>query len=283
MSSSDWSLVFFTFIGQFSVGVTLILLIVNFLKFKFNTNPWHKISKIALFVATVSIGVALLISFLHLSAPLSSIFALSNLKSSWLSREILMVSVYGAAILITTAYRIWQKGIGKLLGIFLTISTIFGILMVFTMGKLYILPTVPAWNTPVTLISFYLNTVILGTSFMLLIAEYHLKNEAPVKLEKVLLFLIIIACGIKLATNTISWGAQPYYSIGFYNNQIPSLLRSFSWFWVFGLGLLIRKIFPQPHDKPLGIKIYVIAFVFFVIAEFAARVIFYWSYFRVGV
>ncbi|MFO8020978.1 MAG: DmsC/YnfH family molybdoenzyme membrane anchor subunit [Perlabentimonas sp.] len=283
MSSSDWSLVFFTFIGQFSVGVALTLLMITFLKFKFNTNPWHKISKIALFVATVSIGVALLISFLHLSAPLSSIFALSNLKSSWLSREILMVSVYGATILATTAYWIWQKGNGKLFGIFLSISTIFGIMMVFTMGKLYMLPTVPAWNTPITLISFYVNTVILGTSFMLLIAEYHLKNETPVKLEKVLLFLIIIACGIKLATNAISWGAQPNDSIGFYNKQVPSLLRALSWFWVLGLGLLIRKIFPQPHDKPVGIRIYAIAFVFFVIAEFAARVIFYWSYFRVGV
>src|SRR6056297_1128586 len=107
MNSSEWSLLFFTLTGQFSVGITLAL----FLFYSFNKNSNQLKSTLilpnGLIIASLSIIIALFISFLHLSSPLSSIYALSNLKNSWLSWEIFMVSAYAMVIVLVTLYE-WK-------------------------------------------------------------------------------------------------------------------------------------------------------------------------------
>lgn len=283
MNSSDWSLLFFTLIGQFSAGaVTALLLFAIFSKSQPNTSTIKFFSN-TLLVATITILVALLISFLHLSAPLSSVFAISNIKSSWLSREILMVSVYAAAIFATTVYWQWFRGKGIFIRPLLLVSASLGLGMVYTMGKIYMIPTVPIWNTPATLVAFFANTLILGFSFALMMMHLSFPNELFQKLEKTFLYLIILVLAIKVIVGSIHWVGDLEESVGFASRSIPGIWQALSWGWLIALGLIIRKVFPHPQDKPGGKGIYIVAFAFFLIAEFAARVIFYSSYFRVGV
>ena len=95
MRNQDWSLVLFTTLSQLSVGIILCFTLLGYsgtdlglvfamgLSFK---NP--------VFLALVFIGVATLISFLHLGKPSNAPRALNNLSGSWLSREILAIGVY---------------------------------------------------------------------------------------------------------------------------------------------------------------------------------------------
>jgi len=282
MHSSEWSLLFFTLIGQFSAGLTTALLIYTIITPRRNDNAQASFLKVGLLVATGAIGIALIISFLHLSAPLSSVFALTNLKSSWLSREILMVSAYAASIFATTLYWLFCKGKRSLLIPLLAISSLLGLTMVLTMAMLYMIETIPVWNTPGTLIAFYVNTILLGSSFASVLFYNSHKDNLDKNVERVFVFVIITILAVKFISGLVGWDTTTNENIAFAGGMYHPIWDALSWAWLLGLGMLIRRVFPNPRDSDTGIRFYLLAFVFFVIAEFAARVIFYSSYFRIG-
>lgn len=282
MHSSEWSLLFFTLIGQFSAGLTTAMLVYATINRQHNDEEQAGFFNIGLLIATGTIGVALIISFLHLSAPLSSVFALTNLKSSWLSREILMVSAYAASIFGTTMYRIFSKEKKCLMIPLLAISSVLGLTMVLTMAKLYMIETIPLWNTPGTLIAFYINTFLLGSSFALLLLHHSHKGKFERNIEIVLVFTIIGILAVKFISGLVGWDTTSNQNVAFTGGEYHPIWDALSWAWLLGLGMLIRRVFPNPRDADTGIRLYLLAFVFFVIAEFAARVIFYSSFYRVG-
>lgn len=282
MHSSEWSLLFFTLIGQFSAGLTTALLIYTIITPKRDDNAQASFLKVGLLVATGAIGIALIISFLHLSAPLSSVFALTNLKSSWLSREILMVSAYAASIFATTLYWLFCKGKRSLLIPLLAISSLLGLTMVLTMAKLYMIETIPVWNTPGTLIAFYVNTILLGSSFASVLFYNSHKDNLDKNVERVFVFVIITILAVKFISGLVGWDTTTNENIAFAGGMYHPIWDALSWAWLLGLGMLIRRVFPNPRDSDTGIRLYLLAFVFFVIAEFAARVIFYSSFYRIG-
>ncbi|NHB68262.1 dimethyl sulfoxide reductase anchor subunit family protein [Perlabentimonas gracilis] len=282
MHSSEWSLLFFTLIGQFSAGLTTALLIYTIITPKRDDNAQASFLKVGLLVATGAIGIALIISFLHLSAPLSSVFALTNLKSSWLSREILMVSAYAASVFATTLYWLFCKGKRSFLIPLLAISSLLGLTMVLTMAKLYMIETIPVWNTPGTLIAFYVNTILLGSSFASVLFYNSHKDNLDKNVERVFVFVIITILAVKFISGLVGWDTTTNENIAFAGRMYHPIWNALSWAWLLGLGMLIRRVFPNPRDSDTGIRLYLLAFVFFVIAEFAARIIFYSSYFRIG-
>jgi len=282
MHSSEWSLLFFTLIGQFSAGLTTALLIYTIITPRRNDNAQASFLKVGLLVATGAIGIALIISFLHLSAPLSSVFALTNLKSSWLSREILMVSAYAASIFATTLYWLFCKGKRSLLIPLLAISSLLGLTMVLTMAMLYMIETIPVWNTPGTQIAFYVNTILLGSSFASVLFYNSHKDNLDKNVERVFVFVIITILAVKFISGLVGWDTTTNENIAFAGGMYHPIWDALSWAWLLGLGMLIRRVFPNPRDSDTGIRLYLLAFVFFVIAEFAARIIFYSSYYRVG-
>jgi DMSO reductase anchor subunit len=279
MNSSEWSLLLFTLIGQFSAGLTTAVFIFSIIDQQKEDKYYLRL----LYISTVAIAIALIISFLHLSAPLASVFSLSNLKNSWLSREILMVSLYAAAVFSTTGYWQFGKNDKKLFKPLLFLSAIIGLAMVLTMGKLYMVETIPVWNTPSTLIAFYVNTFLLGSSFLLLYLKNAFNKTIHHRTERFFLLIITSVLALKFITGLVNWGTEINDSIGFGSRDISSFWHGISWVWLLGLGILIRKIYPQPMDKKISKYVYHWAFVFFVLAEFAARFIFYSSYFRVGI
>ena len=107
MRNQDWSLVFFTTLAQLSVGIILWftfsgyfyndmgLLIETGLSFR---NP--------VLLALIFIGVATVISFLHLGKPSNAPNALNNLSGSRLSREILALGAYSLSLLVVPVNRI---------------------------------------------------------------------------------------------------------------------------------------------------------------------------------
>ncbi len=282
MHSSEWSLLFFTLIGQFSAGLTTALLVYTIITPRRNDNAHTSLLKVGLLVATGAIGIALIISFLHLSAPSSSVFALTNLKSSWLSREILMVSAYAASVFGTTVYWVYYKEKKRLTIPLLAISSMMGLAMVLTMAKLYMIETIPVWNTSGTLIAFCINTILLGSSFALVLLYHCHKGNFERNIEKVFVFVIIAILAVKFTSGLVGWDTTTNENIAFAEGTYHPIWDALSWAWLLGLGMLIRRVFPNPRDTDTGIRLYVLAFIFFALAEFAARVIFYSSFYRIG-
>jgi len=98
----------------------------------------------------------------HLSRPYLSFLAISNFRTSWLSREIVFTLLFflvSAALLFFQWFREGHWGLKTALG---WLAILFGFMAVYCMGQIYLLPTQPAWNTPLTIISFYGTVLLLG-------------------------------------------------------------------------------------------------------------------------
>ncbi len=98
-----------------------------------------------------------LISFLHLGNKRNAWRAVIHLRKSWLSREVVLTGLFGAA---------WAVIAGEeLLGhhyITPWPMAVLGLALVYGMSRVYLLRAVPGWNTWRTPVAFLLSTLALG-------------------------------------------------------------------------------------------------------------------------
>jgi anaerobic dimethyl sulfoxide reductase subunit C (anchor subunit) len=132
-------LVIFTLLMQMAAGTAVLSLFLP-----------------ALSSINIMIGLLLVIgvsaSILHLGKPMIAWRALSNLHKSWLSREILMLGLFGGSWLLVLI----SPEIGK------WILAITGVGLVYSMTQVYRFKASPAWNTWRTLAAFFLAAGTLG-------------------------------------------------------------------------------------------------------------------------
>jgi len=158
----EWPLVAFTILGQMGVGV--FLLTCCFLSVG-EIPPSAGSRRTLLLNIALALGLlilAALVSFFHLRHPFRARRVLSNLRTSWLSREILFeLGFIGLAAL--AGFLTWRDAEwGASFTAVLTAACVAGALFWVSMSKLYMLPTLPAWNTAFTPLSFAMTTLILG-------------------------------------------------------------------------------------------------------------------------
>jgi len=129
------------------------------------------------------------ISFFHLGSPAKAYFALNNLRSSWLSREILFALLFLvllAVLLLVERRESVPSAPGRMLGL---LTGLAGIALVFSMAKLYMLPTVPAWNSPATPAAFFLTAFLLGAQIAALSCRHHIARLRWLSLFSLLLLV----------------------------------------------------------------------------------------------
>src|SRR6056297_2418489 len=135
MHSTEWSLVFFTTISQLATGIMLFVLLFVFAK---RQQGGPKLKQTSLYVSAGLMFIALILSFLHLNNPLHSIYALSNLGTSWLSREILFVSLFLFCLVFISLIPFVKKPKTGYYKTFILITTLVGIVLIYSMAMLYI-------------------------------------------------------------------------------------------------------------------------------------------------
>jgi anaerobic dimethyl sulfoxide reductase subunit C len=184
MSVREWALITFTVLAQMAVGSFLVLQIVHFFAArKAGEAQADEMSSRALLAIWPVLGLGLLASLLHLGNPLNAYRAVANLGSSWLSREILSGVVFAVAGF-AFALMQWRKiGSSVLRGIIAWIAAIVGLVLVYSMANVYMIPTRPSWNLVTTPISFFITTLLLGVVAMgaAYVANYayvHRKNPS---------------------------------------------------------------------------------------------------------
>ena len=153
-----WSLVIFTLLGQAAAG----MLILSFFSRTADT------SRAKAWAACILLGVGALASLEHLSDPTVSFYTITNVGTSWLSREILFVGLFGAGLLLwLITLNAWAR----------RLAAILGLAFVYVMSRVYIIPTEPFWNSLLTFWSFLSTAFLLGASLLLLLDELGAKVE----------------------------------------------------------------------------------------------------------
>ena len=288
MSNRDWSLVFFTTLAQWSVGIVLWLtwpVIYNQALSPVYETGLNLTNPILL--ALIFIGSATLSSLLHLGNPTNAPKALNNLSGSWLSREILAIGVFTASLAITliTGWMTGDAGHQKYL---MVLSSLSGLVLLVTMSRIYVMPTIPAWNSWHTPVSFVSTALGLGLLTLLLLESGNSINIAAhiarifwISLTSIL--LLEIGSGFiqqrKLAGMEAGMCA-PVFDRGLFYRVF--LLRMA----VLVLACLLSLIFmlkPDLFSLNNHTAWIVLIFVLVVTQEVMGRLLFYSSYFRLGV
>ena len=164
MNVREWALVAFTILAQMSVGAFVVLgLVHTWVMQRYSTDKADQISDRALLAIGPTLVLGLMASLFHLGNPLFAYRAVFNVGSSWLSREIALGSTF-ALLGALFAFLQWRKlGSFELRNAVALLAATVGLVLVYAMARVYMLPTQPAWNTWATPVSFFVTTFLLGT------------------------------------------------------------------------------------------------------------------------
>lgn len=164
MAKKDWSLVFFTTVTQASIGITLCFATLNF----GGVASWQNGPSLynPVLLALLLVAIATLVSLAHLGTPTNAPRALNNLAGSWLSREILALGLHSAALAVTFIVgRVY--GTAPAHNLVLALSAVMGVLLLWSMTRVYMIVTIPPWNTCHTRLGFTTTTLSLGAGILM--------------------------------------------------------------------------------------------------------------------
>ena len=151
-----WPLVFMLVLTQLSVGAFIALWVLDLL----GVGAGLAIAAIAaLGVAGLSLGA----STLHLGRPIHAWRAMRGLRRSWLSREVLTLSLFAGAAQAYAGMLYFDVGGRAAVGI---ATAMFGILGVTSSARIYVVRARPAWFSHYTMIEFYATALFLGPLFV---------------------------------------------------------------------------------------------------------------------
>jgi len=162
MLEKNWTLVVFTTLSQMVVGFFLIVICIQVSagssRLSAGSDYYLFMMVAMLLLLVIGVGSALI----HLGKPSRALLAIRNLSTSWLSREMLSGLVFGVMAAVYVIL-LWidpnLSGISSIVGM---IAGVCGVLLVYCMSRLYMLRTVPVWNTGRTPLAFFITTLLLG-------------------------------------------------------------------------------------------------------------------------
>ncbi len=288
MSNRDWSLVWFTTLAQWSVGIvlwfTLPAVLANDLNHVFVTglsvrNP--------VLLALIYMGIATISSFLHLGNPVSAPKALSNLSGSWLSREILAIGIFSVSLVFILILG-WKTGHAEYSKYLILFSSFSGLALLWMMIRIYVMPTIPAWNSWYTPVSFVSTALSLGLlTHLTLHASGFVKTSDQIIgyfwAVLVVILLIEIISGFAHQSKLVEMDTgmdELVFDSGTFH-QVFLLRMAILIFTCLAATVLVLKPDLLPgNDSSLWV---VLLFVSVIAQELMGRLLFYSSYFRIGV
>jgi anaerobic dimethyl sulfoxide reductase subunit C (anchor subunit) len=163
MDVREWALITFSILAQMSVGAFIVLGVVHyFSRRQAGEHQADQLSDRALLAIFPVLGLGLLASLLHLGNPINAYKAVTNLGTSWLSREILF-GVLFAVVGFAFALMQWRKlSTFAVRNLVAGVAAALGVVLVYSMAMVYAIPTRPSWNLITTPISFFVTTLLLG-------------------------------------------------------------------------------------------------------------------------
>ncbi|HZL56580.1 MAG TPA: DmsC/YnfH family molybdoenzyme membrane anchor subunit [Bryobacteraceae bacterium] len=151
-----WPLVFMLVLTQLCVGAFIALWLLGFNR----SAPDLKLAALAsLALAGISLGA----STLHLGRPIYAWRAMKGLRRSWLSREVLTLSLFANAAGAFAGMLFFGLPGRDASGL---ATALFGIAGVTCSARIYIVRARPAWFTGYTVAEFFSTALLLGPAFV---------------------------------------------------------------------------------------------------------------------
>jgi len=143
---AHWPLIIMTVLTQLSVGAFAAIARLGAHRFA---------SLVALLVAIAALSA----STFHLGRPIHALRAVRMWRRSWLSREVLLFTLFALAASAYSAGLLLGAAHASALG---AVTVLLGVLGVGASARLYLAPGRPAWNSPITLLEFSATVAVLG-------------------------------------------------------------------------------------------------------------------------
>jgi len=201
--------------------------------------PFHRLplpagyAPISIVLALVLISTGLLASLAHLGRPERAWRALSQWRSSWLSREgVLAIACYVPAVLMLLASFNWIDAAHlRWLG---PLAIVLALLTVFVTSMIYAsLRTIPAWYQPLVP-ALYIGFALASGC---LLAVFMLSIFVPVERLRMPMFTAVIS-------NTLAWLIQLFYWHRLDQLQVPRAASAVA------LDATVRvRSFEKPHSE----------------------------------
>ena len=163
MNLREWALPVYTILMQLAVGALLVLWVIrSSARSRFEASEMDRMIRNPILVIVVTTVMGMGGAHFHLSKPFYSFLAVLNIGSSWLSREIFFTVLF----LLSTA-GLWYVSRNKnhhqkLITNLGWVAILFGLIVVYCMARIYILPAQEAWNSLSMIASFYTTTLLIG-------------------------------------------------------------------------------------------------------------------------
>jgi formate dehydrogenase iron-sulfur subunit len=151
-----WPLVFMLVLTQLSVGAFVVLWLLD----RMGRGAGLTMGALA---SLGLAGISLAASTLHLGRPIYAWRALKGLRHSWLSREVLTLSLFAGAANGFAAMLLFDVPFRGVAG---AVTAIAGFAGVTCSARIYIVRARPAWCTGLTLAEFYATSLMLGPYFV---------------------------------------------------------------------------------------------------------------------
>ena len=306
MNLREWALPVYTILMQIATGaLTAQWIIYSILHFKYRRKDAERLNKVPLLIVLVTIATAMIGSHFHLSRPYFSFLSVINIRSSWLSREIVFTVLFFNAVALLGLMHWFNIGRHKLRIRLGWLAVLMGWANEYCLVRIYLLPTQIAWNTYTTIVLFYFSTVLLGAiaSAAILIMDFKYAEIRNLAYTSVQAFVIREALRWIAVISVLMVGATivgNYYQIIQFRgggeitqislelllNLYPVLFGMRLFAIVAGVGLFVIAIHFQAHSsKPLGelIKPVYFAYLLVLIGEILDRFLFYATHVRTGV
>jgi DMSO reductase anchor subunit len=154
--AAELNLICFTLLIQSAVGLVFAGTMGRWLEGTMQTDMAVRTTALALGFTVVGLAAALT----HLAGLQRAPHALRNPAASWLSREVLLVPLFALALALTIA----AHGLGNSTPLVILECTVLclGSAVLWAMTGVYLIKTVPAWNTSATILEFIGSALLLG-------------------------------------------------------------------------------------------------------------------------
>ncbi|NLI91024.1 MAG: dimethyl sulfoxide reductase anchor subunit [Peptococcaceae bacterium] len=261
----EYPLILFTVLSQLSAGAAITLSLLDYFT-KIDNSAGKKSTLVVLVMIALSLG----ISLLHLGHPFNAYRALTNIGSSWLSREAILFFLLG--ILLLVYYFQWKEenSFRKSLGLIISVVSV---LAVVSSGMVYVLPAVPAWNNFSPILFFLFTGAALGPMFILLMLKLTngafsrlVQFTAVILAASLMCFIVYVSVLLSGSGASASTGSQIVGSGIFW----PRLLVN----WILPLGIFAWLTFKRiSPDRKVVCSLFVMVFI----GELLGRYLFYYA------
>lgn len=162
----NWSLVCFTLSTQSAIGLVWVSVLARWL----GKNAAADFSTVPMLSALALSGLGLSMALTHLARPGLAPHAIRNLAFSWLSREVLLVQAFAGAVALSILLPFLNIAGGRIL--LELAACLLGGAALYAMVSVYLLRTVPVWNSPATYLEFAGSAILLGGALRAVITAF---------------------------------------------------------------------------------------------------------------